>query len=191
MSTVKSKKLQVGTDASASNNFTIYQPATPDGTLRIGVGNADSPTEVGRFDSNGYVATNAPTFSAYASSAVSLTANVSTKMAMNVEEWDTNSNYDTTNYRFTPTVAGYYQFNGTVQYNNDTDGYLILYKNGSVAKYGYLADNRPSYIATISTMLYCNGTTDYVELYAVSTSTVNSQVGSSLTTFNGFLARAV
>ena len=51
MSTVKSKKLQVGTDATATNNFTIYQPATPDGTLRIGVGNADSPTEVARFDS--------------------------------------------------------------------------------------------------------------------------------------------
>ena len=46
MSTVKSKKYQVGTDATSSNNFTIYQPATPDGTLRIGVGNADSPTEV-------------------------------------------------------------------------------------------------------------------------------------------------
>jgi len=53
MSTVKSKKLQVGTDATSSNNFTIYQPAVPDGTLRIGVGNADSPTEVARFDSNG------------------------------------------------------------------------------------------------------------------------------------------
>lgn len=53
MSTVKSKKLQVGTDATATNNFTIYQPATPDGTLRIGVGNADSPTEVAKFDSNG------------------------------------------------------------------------------------------------------------------------------------------
>jgi len=55
MSTIKSKKLQVGTDATASNNFTIYQPSTPDGTLRIGVGNADSPTEVARFDSNGMV----------------------------------------------------------------------------------------------------------------------------------------
>ena len=55
MSTVKSKKLQVGTDASASNNFTIYQPATPDGTLRIGVGNADSPTEVAQFTSAGLV----------------------------------------------------------------------------------------------------------------------------------------
>jgi hypothetical protein len=53
MSTVKSKKLQVGTDARATNNFTIYQPTSPDGTLRVGVGNADSPTEVGRFDSNG------------------------------------------------------------------------------------------------------------------------------------------
>jgi hypothetical protein len=55
MSTVKSKKLQVGTDASASNNFTIYQPSTPDGTLRIGVGNADSPTEVARFDATGMI----------------------------------------------------------------------------------------------------------------------------------------
>ena len=55
MSTVKSKKLQVGTDASASNNFTIYQPSTPDGTLRIGVGNADSPTEVAQFTSAGLV----------------------------------------------------------------------------------------------------------------------------------------
>lgn len=54
MSTVKSKKLQVGTDATSSNNFTIYQPSTPDGTLRIGVGNADNPTEVGRFTSGGY-----------------------------------------------------------------------------------------------------------------------------------------
>jgi len=55
VSTVKSKKLQVGTDATATNNFTIYQPATPDGTLRIGVGNADSPTEVAQFTSSGMV----------------------------------------------------------------------------------------------------------------------------------------
>jgi len=55
MSTVKSKKLQVGTDATSSNNFTIYQPSTPDGTLRIGVGNADSPTEVARFDATGMI----------------------------------------------------------------------------------------------------------------------------------------
>jgi hypothetical protein len=55
MSTIKSKKLQVGTDTTSSNNFTIYQPASPDGTLRIGVGNADSPTEIARFDATGMI----------------------------------------------------------------------------------------------------------------------------------------
>ena len=55
MSTVKSKKIQLGTSATATDNFTIYTPATPDGTLRIGVGNADSPTEVARFDATGMI----------------------------------------------------------------------------------------------------------------------------------------
>ena len=55
MSTVKSKQLQVGTSATSTDNFTIYQPATPDGTLRIGVGNADSPTEIARFDATGMI----------------------------------------------------------------------------------------------------------------------------------------
>jgi hypothetical protein len=39
MSTLVAKNLQVGADGTASNNFTIYQPAAPDGTLRIGNGN--------------------------------------------------------------------------------------------------------------------------------------------------------
>jgi len=39
MSTAIAKNLQVGADPTATNNFTIYQPATPDGTLRIGNGN--------------------------------------------------------------------------------------------------------------------------------------------------------
>ena len=39
MSSLIAKNLQVGSDPSATNNFTIFQPATPDGTLRIGNGN--------------------------------------------------------------------------------------------------------------------------------------------------------
>lgn len=38
-STVIAKNVQIGADGTASNNFTIFQPATPDGTLRIGNGN--------------------------------------------------------------------------------------------------------------------------------------------------------
>jgi len=53
MSTVKTVKYQVGTDGTSTNNFTIYQPDPPDGTMRIGVGNADSPTEIAQFTSSG------------------------------------------------------------------------------------------------------------------------------------------
>jgi len=188
MSTVKSKKLQVGTDATSSNNFTIYQPATPDGTLRIGVGNADSPTEVGRFNSNGYVATNAPAFSA-SSAGQSVSNSTWTKIAYSTEQFDTNSEYDsTTNYRFLPSVAGYYQINVSAAMNTGTPFQIAsaIYKNGSPYSYG---TNTTGSFGSVSTvLLYLNGSTDYVEGYCLQAS------GGSLNTvnsvFSGILVKA-
>ena len=170
MSTVKSKKLQVGTDATSSNNFTIYQPAVPDGTLRIGVGNADSPTEVGKFNSNGYVATNAPAFSAVISADQSVSSSTATKVQLDTEFFDTNSNYDnTTNYRFTPTVAGYYQVNVTLRTEgtNVSNRVVYIYKNGSnirVAGVSRYTSNTSEQVNG-SDLIYMNGTTDYIEMY--------------------------
>ena len=42
--TIKSGNLQVGQDGTASNNFTWYQPAVADGTVRLGVGVAGATT---------------------------------------------------------------------------------------------------------------------------------------------------
>ena len=39
MSTAIAKNFQIGADSTPSNNFTLYQPASPDGTLRLGNGN--------------------------------------------------------------------------------------------------------------------------------------------------------
>jgi hypothetical protein len=55
MSTVVSKNVQIGADGTASNNFTAYQPATPDGTLRIGNGNSGSVTDAITLTSAGSV----------------------------------------------------------------------------------------------------------------------------------------
>ena len=64
MSTVISKNVQIGADGTASNNFTAYQPATPDGTLRIGNGNSGSVTDAIVLNSSGVVSfTNNPTLS--------------------------------------------------------------------------------------------------------------------------------
>lgn len=195
MSTVKSKKLQVGTDATSSNNFTIYQPSTPDGTLRIGVGNADSPTEVGRFNSNGYVATNAPAFSAHGTAGQSLANGVWTKIAFNTELFDTNSNYDTSLYRFTPTVAGYYQINANIftTANAAGLGFISIYKNGSVYVYGNVIANSNGGYITIHSLVNCNGSTDYIEIYALQNSGVSLTFGSSNAQFqfSGVLVKAV
>ena len=57
----------------------------------------------------------APAFSAYGTAYQSLANNTYTKIQYNTKDFDTNSNYDnTTNYRFTPTVAGYYQVTASI-----------------------------------------------------------------------------
>jgi hypothetical protein len=44
MSTLKTNNVQVGQSLTATNNFTLYQPSTPDGTVRLGVGNTGATT---------------------------------------------------------------------------------------------------------------------------------------------------
>jgi hypothetical protein len=111
-----------------------------------------------------------PAFSAYLTLSQSVANNTVTKITINTEEFDTNSNYDTSNYRFTPTVAGYYQVNGLVTFTTLSSGYygiVRLFKNGSEVKYGV---NTPSATnaytrSNISVLVYLNGSTDYIELY--------------------------
>ena len=118
-----------------------------------------------------YLATNVagtgPAFSAYQSSAQALTGSITTKIIFQTEEFDTNSNYDNaTNYRFTPTVTGYYQVNGSVRAGTTyTTGIIYIYKNGSVFKTGVLVQTNGAQFI-VSALVYLNGSTDYVEIYA-------------------------
>jgi hypothetical protein len=115
----------------------------------------------------------APTFSAGPSATQSISSATWTKMQYNSEEFDTNNNYDNaTNYRFTPTVAGYYQVNGCAESTgNSASGYFLVavYKNGSAFKYGqnYKSDSSSGPSASVSVIVYFNGTTDYIELYSI------------------------
>lgn len=132
-------------------------------------------------------------FSAYISSNQSISSGVYTKIQINSETFDTNNNFNTSANRFTPTVAGYYQINGKVSSSGSTDAtscVAAIYKNGSVYKYG-------PYMQTVSAesnvqdVIYMNGSTDYVELYAYITAT-NAVVGAGApaTYFSGALLRA-
>ena len=118
----------------------------------------------------------APAFRAYVSgSSATVFSNTTwTKITLNAKTFDTNSNFDaTTNYRFTPKVAGYYQFNGCVQGTLASVGgstYLVpfIYKNGSIYCFGGEIQpvNGNTMAVTTSALIYMNGTTDYAELYS-------------------------
>ena len=123
----------------------------------------------------------------------SISANTWTKVQCQSEEWDTNSNYDSsTNYRFTPTVAGYYQFSAGLEFNNVTGFYQIaFYKNGSQYRVGgWYANSTNGSQVTLSDLIYCNGTTDYVELWGATSTSSNGFYYGSTTRFGGVFVRS-
>lgn len=115
------------------------------------------------------VAGNGPAFSAYASASQTVSSSTDTKIQFQSEEWDTNSCFDsTTNFRFTPTVAGYYAVNASAQAASSfTTGFASIYKNGSVSKQGISTGGVAGTTGTFSVnaQVFLNGSTDYIEAY--------------------------
>jgi hypothetical protein len=60
MSTLITKNAQIGTSGTPADNFTIFQPATPDGTLRIGNGNTGITTGLVTLNSAGNLGLGTP-----------------------------------------------------------------------------------------------------------------------------------
>ena len=138
-----------------------------------------------------------PMFDVRGSAGQSLSDNTSTKVQFNNEQFDIGGYYDpTTNYRYTPLVAGKYFIYGRIYI---TYGSSIVYqrqvaihKNGaivasnysiggsSVADYGNLE---------VSAIIDFNGTTDYVEIFAYQRASSDALIytNSSNGAFSGYL----
>ncbi len=136
-----------------------------------------------------------PAFSAYINADQTITSSTYTKVNFDTEEFDIGSCYDTTNKRWTPNKAGYYNVGGFINNFLSITGFslsiLTLYKNGVGIK--QLSDTRGSVTGTNSGnyLVYMNGTTDYVELYAYITATTPTIDGGSLTSgFYGHFVRS-
>ena len=114
------------------------------------------------------VSGNMPSFRAHQSASSSLTSTTFTLVPINTKDWDTANNFNTSTYTFTPTVAGYYQINATINVIGTaiTRFILAFFKNGSQ----YSRPTDLAYSTTLayysgSDMVYMNGTTDYLQLY--------------------------
>ena len=143
------------------------------------------------------VAGNGPAFSAYMSTPISISNNVFTKVAFQSKEFDTANVFDnTTNYRFQPQIAGYYNITGAaaIAATGSYFTFCSVYKNGSAYKHGNVvkADASAYPRSTVSINVYMNGSTDYIELYSFqfSGSTQNFDASLASTYFQAALIRS-
>jgi hypothetical protein len=126
--------------------------------------------------------TSFPAFSAYNSTNQTISAATWTKLTYDTETIDTAGNFASS--RFTPTTSGYYQINATIDIDstNATPAlYCALYKNGTIYQ-GFFAIFGIQELQTGgSSLVYLNGSSDYVELYGrVSVGTGTIYGGASL-----------
>ena len=102
-------KVALSGNASGTGTFTIASPnSNTDRTLNL-------PDATGTIltTATAGVPVNGPAFSAVNTGGQTFSNGTATKIQFGTEEFDTAGAFDsTTNYRFQPLVAGYYQFNG-------------------------------------------------------------------------------
>jgi hypothetical protein len=176
-------------NASTSGAGGVITTADNTGTLQLQSGG----TTIATISSTGITTqVGAPAFSAYNNANQTLSTNTTTKIQFNTEVFDTNSNFDaTTNYRFTPTVAGYYLVSSQIACTsaNSSEITIKLYKNGSdYTRLGRLAPTGQTVYFGNSALVSMNGSTDYLEMYVYTATGFTLESPYSL--FSGFLARS-
>jgi len=135
-----------------------------------------------------------PAFSATPSTNFTALSSTDTVIPANTVIFDTNSNYNNSTYRFTPTVAGYYQVSAGLSSTATFTAFcaLKLYKNGSNYEQMAYSTSSSNYLGAYgSGLVYCNGSTDYIQVYvnqnSGSTATFNS--GNGNTYFQAIMIR--
>jgi hypothetical protein len=141
---------------------------------------------------------NTPAFYAKLGSNQTLTSGATAKIQINTEIYDSNSCYDnTTNYRFTPTVAGKYYVFASIRFRHASGtnytSQTFIYKNGS-NYVGTVSEfqNNVDYGQTVqvSGIVDMNGSTDYLELYEFmewhSSGTLTAQSANNATYFGAY-----
>ena len=204
-------KVKIEGNASGSGTLTISAPATnTDRSLTLPDGAGEILTDASTLSSSnlsgalpaidGSSLTNLPigygSFQANFTAGIAISNTTFTKIAFDTSVTDSDSLYDTSNYRYTPDVAGIYYINSFVQIqgwiSTGSYGLLEIRKNGSRYKSFVHVPNTSEY-PTISgnALVDMNGTTDYIEIYIYQSSgSVKNIYANKESSFEGYLARA-
>ena len=134
-----------------------------------------APTVFSTVPAAALIAAAAPAFSAYLTTTnQTVTSGVEAKVTLNAELFDTAGCFDSsTNYRFTPNVAGYYAVSFAINMGttaaNMSGSLAYIKKNGVTVAYGSFAagDAALNSVVVGQKLIYMDGVSDYLELYGV------------------------
>lgn len=147
-----------------------------DGTLKVGTITNSAGSGNIAIGSGVTLLSNVPAFEAYLSSNQTISNASNTKLEIDTEILDTDNCYDnSTNYRFTPTVAGKYYVYAAVGIINATNelqkARAIFFKNGAEYRRtdndGGSSGTEETMNEFVSAIIDFNGSTDYVEFYTL------------------------
>ena len=141
-----------------------------DGILKVGTITTSSGSGNITIGSGVTLLSNVPAFEAKMSANQTISTGTDTKIVFDTEIYDTDSAYDTSNYKFTPTVAGKYQVGLQVRVSGSAQQnfYLSFFKNGSKVKRLQIVQanlNTNQSIGIFTGIVELNGSTDYLEAY--------------------------
>ena len=163
------------------------------GTLKVGTLTTSSGSGNITIGSGVTLNSNTPAFFVHAASAQAVADSTDTKVNLDTESWDTDSAFDTSNYRFTVPSgqAGKYFFNGGIGYTSLTDNdesRVMIYKNGSLVNWWKYFQGQNGTIAIQNSVVLDLAVSDYIELYAfqVSGGSKNTASGSTNTYLTGY-----
>lgn len=158
-------KIRLTPNASGTGTVTLTVPSTstdrtvtlPDNTGTVITTESTVPPKV-------------PTFQVYLGSSQNTSSNAWNKLQLSQVHWDTDSWWDTTNYKYTPQQAGYYLFTMNLYETTAVVAHLAIYKNGTeYRRFGTSLDNSSSVTSVRmiggSVVVDLNGSTDYAEFY--------------------------
>ena len=140
-----------------------------------------------------------PAFFARNNNSQSLSNGTTNKLQFNNEIFDTDNCYDpSTNYRFTPNLAGYYLIRGNVSIGGSMTGTmgLNIYKNGSrFVNMDRNMSGSGGQSMNITSLIPFNGSSDYVELFLFQSSGATRNLANgtqfAISEFSGMFVRSL
>ncbi len=173
---------------------TNIEPIADNGTVTLGSSGDQFTLATGAKSSFLY-----PAFEAYLSASFEISDATSTKIQFDTERFDTDSCYDnSTNYRFTPTVAGKYLVYSNARLDGRANSNINLlkysfYKNGSAyteAQAYFITNYIRQFTLSRTAVIDMNGSSDYLEIFAymdiISTASGNPRITGGTTIESNF-----